>query len=65
MCNHEWKILVSYTHPYMMMKKIVYKRCVCCGEEAIKYKLNPYGIIGFARGFKKTKTYQKTLINKK
>lgn len=65
MCNHEWKILVSYAHPYMMSKKIIYKKCVFCGEEAIKYKLNPSGIFIFAKGLINHKSYQKTLVNKK
>lgn len=61
MCNHEWEILVSYNHPYMMSKKIIYKKCALCGEEKINYKLNPSGLFVFASGFIKHKTYQKKL----
>ena len=59
MCNHEWKIIVSYNHPYLMSKKVVCKKCVVCGKETINYKSSPSNIFDFAQGFIKPKTYKR------
>ena len=55
MCNHKWKITVSYNHPYLLSKTIVCKKCELCNEQKIDNKFNPTGFITFATGFVKPK----------
>lgn len=35
MCNHKWNVVVSYSHPYLLSKKIVCRRCSVCKEIVI------------------------------
>lgn len=61
MCNHKWKIIASYRHPYLMSRTVVCKECTLCNVKIITNKFTPSGIFTFASAFFKPKTYKKTI----
>lgn len=63
MCNHKWKILVSYRHPYLISKTVVCKQCEFCKEKKIDNQFSPSGIFVFAGNLvkHKNKVYKKSI----